>query len=48
MKKVLFLDRDGVLIKEPPVTFQVDTLDELEFLPGVVRNLYKIVREMEF
>ena len=48
MKKVLFLDRDGVLIKEPPETYQVDTLEQLEFIPGVIRNLYKIVAEMDF
>lgn len=39
-KKALFIDRDGTLIVEPPVTFQVDTLDQLEFLPGVIRNLH--------
>lgn len=48
MKKVLFLDRDGVLIKEPPETYQVDTLEQLEFIPGVIRNLKKIVDEMDF
>lgn len=48
MKKVLFLDRDGVLIKEPPETFQVDTLEQMEFLPGVIRNLRKIITEMDF
>ncbi|MEO1262131.1 MAG: bifunctional histidinol-phosphatase/imidazoleglycerol-phosphate dehydratase HisB [Bacteroidota bacterium] len=48
MKRVLFLDRDGVLIKEPPETYQVDTLEQLEFIPGVIRNLYKIVTEMDF
>jgi len=42
MKKVIFLDRDGTLIKEPPEDFQVDSLEKLEFLPGVFRNLYKI------
>lgn len=47
-KKVLFIDRDGTLIKEPPVTFQVDNLEQLEFLPGVLRNLYRIVNEMDF
>jgi len=40
MKKALFIDRDGTLIVEPPVTFQVDSLELLEFLPGVFRNLY--------
>lgn len=47
-KKVLFIDRDGTLIKEPPVTYQVDTLDQLSFLPGVIRNLYRIRNEMDY
>ncbi|MBR5957098.1 MAG: bifunctional histidinol-phosphatase/imidazoleglycerol-phosphate dehydratase HisB [Salinivirgaceae bacterium] len=44
----LFIDRDGTLIVEPPVTFQVDTLDQLEFLPGVLRNLYFIRKNLDF
>ncbi|HEV7231083.1 MAG TPA: histidinol-phosphatase, partial [Bacteroidia bacterium] len=44
MKKVLFIDRDGTILREPPVTFQIDKLDQLEFLPGVIRNLYKIAQ----
>lgn len=45
MKKIaLFIDRDGTLIVEPPVTFQVDSLELLEFLPGVFRNLYNLRR----
>lgn len=43
-KKALFIDRDGTLIVEPPVTFQVDSLELLEFLPGVFRNLYNLRR----
>lgn len=39
MKKVAFLDRDGVLIYEPQDTFQVDSVDQLKILPGVVENL---------
>jgi imidazoleglycerol-phosphate dehydratase/histidinol-phosphatase len=41
-KRVIFLDRDGTLIKEPPEDYQVDSLEKLEFEPGVFRNLYKI------
>jgi imidazoleglycerol-phosphate dehydratase / histidinol-phosphatase len=48
MKKALFIDRDGTLIVEPPVTFQVDTLEQLEFLPGVFRNLYFIQKNLDY
>lgn len=47
-KRVLFIDRDGTLIVEPPVTFQVDTLDQLEYLPGVIRNLHFIRKNLDF
>lgn len=47
MKKVLFVDRDGTIIVEPPVTEQVDTLEQLEFLPGVIGALSKI-SELDF
>ena len=42
MKKVIFIDRDGTLIREPETDFQVDSLEKLEFLPGVFRNLYRL------
>ena len=48
MKKVLFVDRDGTLIVEPPITEQVNTLEELEFLPGVIRNLYFIRKHTDY
>ncbi|SEM86667.1 imidazoleglycerol-phosphate dehydratase / histidinol-phosphatase [Chryseobacterium taichungense] len=48
MKKVLFIDRDGTLIIEPPTDFQVDSLDKLEFYPGVFQNLAKIVKEFDY
>jgi imidazoleglycerol-phosphate dehydratase/histidinol-phosphatase len=48
MKRVLFIDRDGTLIVEPSVTFQVDNLEQLEFLPGVIRNLYFIRKNLDF
>jgi imidazoleglycerol-phosphate dehydratase/histidinol-phosphatase len=47
-KKVLFIDRDGTIIDEPAVTFQVDALEQLVFLPGVLRNLYFIRQKLDF
>ena len=47
-QKILFIDRDGTLIKEPPVNFQVDSLAKLEFIPKVIQNLYHIQQNSEF
>ncbi|HTL81228.1 MAG TPA: bifunctional histidinol-phosphatase/imidazoleglycerol-phosphate dehydratase HisB [Bacteroidia bacterium] len=46
--KVLFIDRDGTMIWEPPDTFQIDSFSKLRFLPGVIENLRKIVREFDY
>ncbi|WP_419870906.1 bifunctional histidinol-phosphatase/imidazoleglycerol-phosphate dehydratase HisB [Chryseobacterium sp. CT-SW4] len=48
MKKVLFIDRDGTLIIEPPVDFQVDSLEKLEFYPGIFQNLSRIAKELDY
>ena len=48
MKKVLFIDRDGTLIVEPPDNWQVDSLEKLEFIPKVFRNLYYIKKNLDF
>lgn len=48
MKRALFIDRDGTLIVEPPVTEQVNNLNELEFIPGVIRNLYFLRQKTDF
>lgn len=48
MKKVLFIDRDGTIINEPLETFQIDTLEALEFVPGVFRYLSLIAEELDY
>ncbi len=47
MKKVLFIDRDGTLIIEPPDQ-QIDSLDKLEFYPGIFSGLSQIVAANAF
>ena len=47
MKRVLFIDRDGTLIREPE-DFQVDVIEKLRFLPGAITRLAQIVRETDF
>ncbi len=48
MKKVLFIDRDGTLIIEPPIDFQVDSLEKLEFYPQVFQYLSRIAKELDY
>ena len=47
MKKVLFIDRDGTLIIEPPDE-QIDSLEKLEYYPGVFTWLGRISRETDY
>lgn len=47
MKKVLFIDRDGTLIKEPQDE-QIDAFEKLEFVEGVMRHLSFICSHLDF
>jgi len=47
-QRVLFIDRDGTLVIEPPVTFQLDSLEALEFYPGVFRNLHFLRSKLDW
>ncbi|MBO9727738.1 MAG: bifunctional histidinol-phosphatase/imidazoleglycerol-phosphate dehydratase HisB [Chitinophaga sp.] len=48
MKRVLFIDRDGTLIKEVPPTYQIDSLDKVEFYPKVFVNMARIAAELDY
>ncbi|MGG8497764.1 bifunctional histidinol-phosphatase/imidazoleglycerol-phosphate dehydratase HisB [Tenacibaculum sp. TC6] len=47
MKRVLFIDRDGTLIKEP-ADEQTDSFEKLQFYPKVFQGLSKIAKELDF
>ena len=42
-ERILFVDRDGTLIEEPP-DFQVDRLDKVRLAPGVIPALLELKR----
>ena len=48
MKRVLFIDRDGTMIKEYPPTYQIDSWEKLEFYPFVFKYLGQIAAETDY
>lgn len=48
MKRVLFIDRDGTMIREVPPTYQIDCLEKVEFYPKVFTYLGKIAAELDY
>lgn len=47
MKKILFIDRDGTLVREPEDE-QVDAFEKLTFMPGMIRNLAFLRQHTDF
>lgn len=47
-KRVLFIDRDGTLIKEAPPTYQIDDWGKLEFYPQVFQYMSRIAAEFDY
>lgn len=48
MKRILFIDRDGTLIKEAPPTYQIDSFEKLAFYPHMFEYMGRIAREMDY
>lgn len=48
MRPVLFLDRDGVILSEPPDDFQVDSIAKTSFVPGAISSLAQIAKSFDF
>lgn len=46
-QKVLFIDRDGTIIQEPP-GYQVDAFEKVTFYPKVFTYLSKIAKELDY
>lgn len=48
MKRVLFIDRDGVVLEEPPTDFQVDSTDKTTFVKGAITAMSRIAAELDY
>ena len=47
-KRILFIDRDGVVLQEPPSDYQVDSIAKTSFVPGAITALSRIAAELDY
>lgn len=47
-KRILFIDRDGVVLEEPPSDFQVDSIEKTTFIPGAITALSRIAADLDY
>jgi imidazoleglycerol-phosphate dehydratase/histidinol-phosphatase len=48
MRRILFIDRDGVVLQEPPSDFQIDSIDKISFVNGAITALSQIAADFDF
>jgi imidazoleglycerol-phosphate dehydratase/histidinol-phosphatase len=48
MRPILFIDRDGVVLEEPQLDYQIDSVDKTRFVKGAITNLHKIAAELGY
>lgn len=48
MQPILFLDRDGIILNEPPTDFQIDSLNKFSFVTKAISNLSLIAKHFNF
>ncbi len=48
MKRILFIDRDGVILQEPPTDFQIDSLEKTSFVKNAITALSKIANDFDY
>ncbi|MBX9734621.1 MAG: bifunctional histidinol-phosphatase/imidazoleglycerol-phosphate dehydratase HisB [Chitinophagaceae bacterium] len=48
MKPVLFIDRDGVILQEPPTDFQIDSIEKTRFVNKSISVLSRIAKDFDF
>lgn len=48
MRPVLFIDRDGVVLQEPPIDFQIDSIDKTSFVKGSISTLAQIASSFDY